>query len=70
MEYAEAINEAAKKTGQYEPGRGTHALKHNFAQERYSECINNGYSHEQAMQQTSLETSHFRYYETYAYTRR
>lgn len=68
-EYNESISEAAKETGQYEPGRGTHALKHNFAQERYSECINNGYSHEQAMQQTSLETSHFRYYETYAYTR-
>ncbi|MBN2569408.1 MAG: hypothetical protein JXB42_08260 [Deltaproteobacteria bacterium] len=69
-EYSESINEAAKKTGQYEPGRGTHALKHNFAQGRYRECVASGYSHEQAIQQTSLDTSHFRYYETYAYTKK
>jgi len=67
--YVEAINAAACKTGQYAPGRGSHGLKHNFAQERYLECIAHGISHEQALQQTSLETSHFRLRETLTYTR-
>ena len=67
--YVEAINAAAHKTGQYVPGRGSHGLKHNFAQERYLECIAHGMSHEQALQQTSLETSHFRLRETLTYTR-
>jgi len=67
--YVEAINTAAKATGQYAPGRGSHGLKHNFAQERYLECIAHGMSHEQALQQTSLETSHFRLRETLTYTR-
>lgn len=67
--YVEAINTAAKATGQYAPGRGSHGLKHNFAQERYLECINHGMNHEQALQQTSLETSHFRLRETLTYTR-
>ncbi len=67
--YVEVINTAAKATGQYAPGRGSHGLKHNFAQERYLECINHGLTHEQALQQTSLETSHFRLRETLTYTR-
>jgi len=67
--YVEAINTAAKATSQYAPGRGSHGLKHNFAQERYLECIKQGMSHEQALQQTSLETSHFRLRETLTYTR-
>ncbi|MFA7059927.1 MAG: hypothetical protein WC156_03825 [Pedobacter sp.] len=67
--YVGAINTAAKSTGQYAPGRGSHGLKHNFAQERYLECIKYGMSHEQALQQTSLETSHFRLRETLTYTR-
>lgn len=67
--YVESINAAAKATGQYAPGRGSHGLKHNFAQERYLECINHGMTHEQALQQTSLETSHFRLRETLTYTR-
>ncbi|WP_306532671.1 hypothetical protein [Geobacter sp.] len=67
--YVEAINTAAKATGQYAPGRGSHGLKHNFAQERYLECIKHGMNHEQALQQTSLETSHFRLRETLTYTR-
>lgn len=68
-EYVAAITLAARETGQYTPGRGSHGLKHNFAQERYLECINHGLSHEQALQQTSLETSHFRLRETLTYTR-
>lgn len=67
--YVESINTAAKTTGQYAPGRGSHGLKHNFAQERYLECIAHGMNHEQALQQTSLETSHFRLRETLTYTR-
>ena len=69
VEYVEAINQAAKVTNQYASGRGSHALKHNFAQERYQECVANGMTHEQALQQTSLETSHFRLRETLGYTR-
>jgi len=68
-EYVAAITRAARVTGQYSPGRGSHGLKHNFAQERYLECIDHGLTHEQALQQTSLETSHFRLRETLTYTR-
>ena len=67
--YVEAINQAAKTTGQYATGRSSHGLKHNFAQERYHECVVHGMTHEQALQQTSLETSHFRLQETLTYTR-
>jgi len=67
-DYVDAINQAARITGQYARGRGSHGLKHNFAQERYLECVSHGFSHEQALQQTSLETSHFRMRETLTYT--
>ncbi len=67
--YIRAINAAAKKTGQFSYGRGTHGLKHNFAQERYLECVEYGYRHEEALQQVSLETGHFRLKETLTYTR-
>ena len=68
-DYVAGINRAATETGQHAPGRGSHGLKHNFAQERYLECISHGLTHEQALQQTSLETSHFRLRETLTYTR-
>lgn len=67
--YVAAINRAAGETGQYATGRGSHGLKHSFAQERYFECVAHGMTHEQALQQTSLETSHFRLRETLTYTR-
>lgn len=67
--YINAINLAAKETGQFVSGRGSHALKHNFAEERYLECVAHGMSHEGAMQQTSLEMAHFRMNETLTYTR-
>jgi len=67
-DYVDAINQVARITGQYARGRGSHGLKHNFAQERYLECVSHGFSHEQALQQTSLETSHFRMRETLTYT--
>ncbi|HPR74438.1 MAG TPA: hypothetical protein PLX41_12355, partial [Bacteroidales bacterium] len=41
-EYVISLARAAKATGQYDPGRGTHALKHNFAQRRYLECVRHG----------------------------
>jgi hypothetical protein len=69
LEFVESVNQAARETGQFAPGRGSHGLKHNFAQERYLECIAHGFGHEHALQQTSLETSHFRLSETLAYTR-
>lgn len=68
-DYLAALNQAAKKTGQFVTGRGTHALKHNFAQERYFQCVEHGMKHEQALQQVSLETAHFRLRETLTYTR-
>lgn len=67
--YLASINHAARKTGQYARGRGSHGLKHNFAEERYHECILHGFRHEQALQQVSLELSHFRLRETTTYTR-
>jgi len=69
VEYIEAINKAARKTNQYVSGKASHGLKHNFAQERYLECVAHGMTHEQALQQTSVETSHFRLRETLGYTR-
>jgi hypothetical protein len=69
FKFNEAINQAARETNQYAPGRGTHGLKHNFARERYFQCISTGMTHEQALQRTSLETSHFRMSETLGYTR-
>lgn len=69
VEYCKAINQAALSTNQHAPGRGSHGLKHNFAQERYQECVAHGKTHEESLQQTSLETSHFRLRETLGYTR-
>jgi len=53
--YLHAINTAAKATGQYEPGRGTHGLKHAFALERYHECVQRGLSHEEALQAVTAD---------------
>lgn len=68
-EYVKAINTAALATGQHATGRGSHGLKHCFVQERYRECVMHGLTHEQALQQASLEASHFRMSETLTYTR-
>jgi len=67
--YLKAINAAARATDQYAAGRGSHGLKHCFVQERYRECVAHGLTHEQALQQSSLEASHFRMSETLTYTR-
>ena len=68
-DYVDSINAAARKTGQYSPGKGSHAFKHCFAQRRYLECVSQGMSHEQALQRTSLEAAHYRLAETLTYTR-
>ena len=68
-DYVDAINRAALATLQHAEGRGSHGLKHCFAQERYLECVSHGMRHEQALQQVSLETSHYRLRETLTYTR-
>lgn len=67
--YLEALNSAARQSGQHAAGRGSHGLKHNFAQERYLECVAHCLTHEQALQQTALETAHFRLREILTYTR-
>lgn len=68
-EYRHAILSAAKATGQYAPGRGTHGLKTAFAQRRYMECVRHSFSHEQALQQVALELAHNRADVTLIYTK-
>jgi hypothetical protein len=67
--YVVAINQAARETGQYAVGRGSHGLTENFTRRRYLECVSRGMSHEQAKQQTYMETSHFRIRENLTSTR-
>ena len=69
QDYRNAIIIAAKMTGQYASGRGTHGLKTSFAKNRYAQCVKNGLTHEQAMQQTARELSHNRWDITLIYTR-
>lgn len=59
-EYRSSIIMAAKATGQYSKGRGTHGLKTHFAQFRYMQCVRHGYTHERALQATALELAHNR----------
>jgi hypothetical protein len=67
--YELAIVRAAKLTNQFSLGRGSHGLKHCFAQERFDTCLSHGLTEIAAMQQVSLEISHYRYRETMTYTR-
>ncbi len=66
--YVEAINRSALLTNQYFR-RGSHGLKHNFAQERYQQCVARGMSHERALQNTSLELAHFRLQKLFVHER-
>lgn len=59
-EYLESVNQAAMDVGQYHQGRGTHGLRHNFAQNRYDQAVRRGYSDEQAKYAVSQEMSHNR----------
>ena len=58
--YLAAINQAMKETGQSVRGRGTHALRFNFAQRRYRQCIAAGMGDEEAKRLVSREMSHNR----------
>ena len=68
-DYRNAVIAAAKATGQYSSGRGTHGLKTSFAKNRYLECVRHGLTHEQAIQATALELAHNRSDITMIYTR-
>lgn len=48
--FLRTVEAATRAMGQYAPGRGTHGLKHNFAQARMHEAIAVGLSHEEAKQ--------------------
>lgn len=63
--YLAALNRAAQATGQHVSGRGSHGLKHNFAQARFRRCVDAGWSLQRALRQVSLECSHFRLKETW-----
>jgi len=58
--FLRAVEAAARATGQYAPGRGTHGLKHSFARERMREAIEEGLSHEEAKQAVANEIAHNR----------
>lgn len=58
--YRKAIVKAAKETGQYFKGAGTHGLRFNFGQNRYDQAIRAGYTDEQAKLIVSEEMSHNR----------
>ncbi len=58
--YLAAINKAMQETGQSVRGRGTHALRFNFAQRRYHQCIAADMGDEEAKRLVSHEMSHNR----------
>jgi len=58
--FLRAVEAAARATGQYAPGRGTHGLKHSFAQTRLHEAIEAGLSHEETKQAVASEIAHNR----------
>ncbi len=58
--FLRAVEAAARATGQYAPGRGTHGLKHSFAQSRMHEAVESGLSHEEAKQAVAAEIAHNR----------
>jgi len=58
--FLRAVENAARLTGQYAPGRGTHGLKHSFAQTRMREATDAGLSYEAAKQAVANEIAHNR----------
>lgn len=58
--YLAAVNKAMTETGQSVRGRGTHALRFNFAQRRYRQCVAAGMGDEEAKRLVSREMSHNR----------
>jgi len=58
--FLRAVEAAARATGQYALGRGTHGLKHSFAQARMHEAVEADLSHEEAKQAVANEIAHNR----------
>lgn len=58
--YRKAVIEAAKRTGQYVLGRGTHGLKHSFVENFIANGIRFGLSQEAIFAQCSRECGHER----------
>ena len=58
--FLRAVEAAARATGQFAPGRGTHGLKHSFAHARMHEAVEAGLSHEEAKQTVANEIAHNR----------
>jgi len=59
-QYLHSVTEAAIVTNEYRPGKGTHGLRHSFAQNRYIECLQHGYTDEEAKACVSAELNHNR----------
>lgn len=57
-EYSTALKEAVESTGQ--EYNGTHGLRYSFAQERFSELKEYGYTHSEALAEISLNMGHSR----------
>jgi hypothetical protein len=68
-EYHNSVITAAKTSGQFSQGRGTHGLKTSFAHRRYLQAVQHGLSHERALQQVALELAHNRADVTLIYTK-
>lgn len=68
-DYLKSVNLASIKANQHHTGRGTHGLRHNFAQNRFEQALRRGYSDEQAKYAVSQEMSHNRADITEAYLR-
>ncbi|MCC8195188.1 MAG: hypothetical protein LIP28_11145 [Deltaproteobacteria bacterium] len=58
--YLAAVNKAMRETCQTVRGRGTHALRFNFARRRYKQCLLAGMGDEEAKRFVSQEMSHNR----------
>lgn len=57
-EYRELLKEVAEQNG--EDWNGTHGLRYDYAQERYEDLKEQGYTDSEALSQTSLEMGHSR----------
>ena len=58
--YLESVNDAAKRTGQYVPGRGTHGFKHNFVRDFVRRGIRYGKSQEEIYAEGARQCAHER----------
>lgn len=58
--YLDSVNEAARQTGQYVPGRGTHGLKHNFVADFVQRGMEYGKSTEEIYSEGARQCAHER----------